>query len=212
MSYAQAIGRFLQLASDGFVRATPHCQLKGLLCNALGLHNPTSVSENPGNLRCVLTGIMPVAEITTADVWLPVDAERPSFHLMPKQGWLNDPNGPLYYQGHYHVYVSVYAVRMVLEGPRLALSSSSFALQVLPARSRRFRMAVWLGLGPCHQQGPHSLAAPASSAHTNSGHAGRGWLLFWMCYHCCGRHTCVILHGCPPSYKPNLRAAATSGV
>lgn len=30
-------------------------------------------------------------------------ADRPSFHVMPTAGWMNDPNGPLYYDGRYHM-------------------------------------------------------------------------------------------------------------
>ncbi|GMH45864.1 hypothetical protein BSKO_13827 [Bryopsis sp. KO-2023] len=33
-----------------------------------------------------------------ADVW------RPQFHIMPKKGWLNDPNGPIFYKGRYHMF------------------------------------------------------------------------------------------------------------
>ena len=26
------------------------------------------------------------------------------FHIMPPQGWLNDPNGSCYYKGSYHIF------------------------------------------------------------------------------------------------------------
>lgn len=29
---------------------------------------------------------------------------RPQFHFSPKKGWMNDPNGLLYYNGLYHMY------------------------------------------------------------------------------------------------------------
>lgn len=29
--------------------------------------------------------------------------ERPIYHLAPPQGWLNDPNGPFYHHGKYHM-------------------------------------------------------------------------------------------------------------
>jgi len=32
------------------------------------------------------------------------DPDRPRFHVMPVKGWLNDPNGPIYYQGRYHLF------------------------------------------------------------------------------------------------------------
>ncbi len=35
---------------------------------------------------------------------LATDRHRPRFHLMPPSAWLNDPNGPLYWEGHYHLF------------------------------------------------------------------------------------------------------------
>ncbi|KFM23987.1 Beta-fructofuranosidase, insoluble isoenzyme CWINV6 [Auxenochlorella protothecoides] len=32
------------------------------------------------------------------------DAYRPSYHLQPYAGWLNDPNGPVFYKGRYHMF------------------------------------------------------------------------------------------------------------
>jgi len=32
------------------------------------------------------------------------DRHRPRFHLMPPSAWLNDPNGPLYWMGRYHLF------------------------------------------------------------------------------------------------------------
>lgn len=33
-----------------------------------------------------------------------VEPYRPAFHFSPEAGWLNDPNGMVYYQGVYHLY------------------------------------------------------------------------------------------------------------
>ena len=33
------------------------------------------------------------------------DDDRPQFHIQPPAGWMNDPNGPIYYKGRYHMYV-----------------------------------------------------------------------------------------------------------
>ncbi len=32
------------------------------------------------------------------------DRHRPRFHLMPPSAWMNDPNGPLYWRGRYHMF------------------------------------------------------------------------------------------------------------
>jgi len=34
------------------------------------------------------------------------DLNRPCFHIMPREGWLNDPNGLIYHDGLYHVYAA----------------------------------------------------------------------------------------------------------
>ena len=33
-----------------------------------------------------------------------MDSHRPTYHLMPHANWMNDPNGPLYYNGEYHLF------------------------------------------------------------------------------------------------------------
>lgn len=33
------------------------------------------------------------------------DDDRPQFHIQPPAGWMNDPNGPIFYKGRYHMYV-----------------------------------------------------------------------------------------------------------
>lgn len=32
------------------------------------------------------------------------DPRRPQFHLLPAANWMNDPNGPIYWQGQYHMF------------------------------------------------------------------------------------------------------------
>jgi beta-fructofuranosidase len=42
------------------------------------------------------------AEVPSA--MLANDPNRPQFHLLPARNWMNDPNGPIYYQGQYHMF------------------------------------------------------------------------------------------------------------
>lgn len=35
---------------------------------------------------------------------LATDPRRPQFHLLPAANWMNDPNGPIYWKGNYHMY------------------------------------------------------------------------------------------------------------
>ena len=32
------------------------------------------------------------------------DPMRPQFHLLPAKNWMNDPNGPIYFKGNYHMF------------------------------------------------------------------------------------------------------------
>src|SRR5271155_4183061 len=32
------------------------------------------------------------------------DPLRPQFHLLPASNWMNDPNGPIFWQGNYHMF------------------------------------------------------------------------------------------------------------
>jgi sucrose-6-phosphate hydrolase SacC (GH32 family) len=32
------------------------------------------------------------------------DDDRPQFHVQPPAGWMNDPNGPIYYKGRFHMF------------------------------------------------------------------------------------------------------------
>ncbi len=35
---------------------------------------------------------------------LATDPRRPQFHLLPASNWMNDPNGPIYWKGRYHMF------------------------------------------------------------------------------------------------------------
>ena len=35
---------------------------------------------------------------------LATDPRRPEFHLLPAKNWMNDPNGPIYWNGQYHMF------------------------------------------------------------------------------------------------------------
>ena len=35
---------------------------------------------------------------------LATDPHRPRYHFLPLSGWMNDPNGLIYWKGHYHLF------------------------------------------------------------------------------------------------------------
>jgi len=61
--------------------------------------------------------------------------ERPAFHLTPRVGWMNDPNGFCLYQGKYHLFFQYYPYSCIW-GPMHwghALSSDLIHWEALPA-------------------------------------------------------------------------------
>jgi beta-fructofuranosidase len=63
-------------------------------------------------------------------------AARPTFHLGAESGWLNDPNGPLYHKGRYHLCAAPCRRAHAPLCPRAA--SLAAALTPTGARQRRF--------------------------------------------------------------------------
>ena len=61
-----------------------------------------------GSTAAALTG-SPFSRMltTTEDGWasrLAADPLRPQFHLLPSHNWMNDPNGPIFWNGRYHMF------------------------------------------------------------------------------------------------------------
>ena len=40
----------------------------------------------------------------TSRTLLAADPHRPQYHFLPPSNWMNDPNGPIYWRGNYHVF------------------------------------------------------------------------------------------------------------
>ena len=51
-----------------------------------------------------LPALLPQAIAESAPSKLASDPRRPQFHLLPARNWMNDPNGPIYWRGHYHMF------------------------------------------------------------------------------------------------------------
>jgi beta-fructofuranosidase len=62
------------------------------------LGGAAAVSAAPRKIRSLLPQIAPdLARIAH-------DPDRPSFHLLPPHNWMNDPNGPIWWRGEYHLF------------------------------------------------------------------------------------------------------------
>ena len=49
----------------------------------------------------------PAAHVETKaerQVRLAADHQRPKVHFLPAANWMNDPNGPIYWKGRYHMF------------------------------------------------------------------------------------------------------------
>lgn len=79
--------------------------------------------------RTVLTGSAAVATAAAAHRLAPLaaalspqdlarDPRRPQYHLLPPANWLNDPNGPIFWRGEYHMFYQ-YAVDPAGSSPKL---------------------------------------------------------------------------------------------
>jgi beta-fructofuranosidase len=51
-----------------------------------------------------LAGAIPLAAAATPASKLAADPQRPQYHLLPAANWMNDPTGPIYWQGRYHMF------------------------------------------------------------------------------------------------------------
>jgi beta-fructofuranosidase len=51
-------------------------------------------------------GFLPSFELAGDELTqkLAADPLRPQFHLLPAKNWMNDPNGPIYWKGRYHMF------------------------------------------------------------------------------------------------------------
>lgn len=51
-----------------------------------------------------LASAAPLAAAAVSASKLAADPQRPRYHFLPAANWMNDPNGPIYWQGKYHMF------------------------------------------------------------------------------------------------------------
>jgi beta-fructofuranosidase len=65
------------------------------LRSAAGAASLAAIPASPETVRSLLSETKP----SLAD-----DPLRPQYHLLPAKNWMNDPNGPIYWKGKYHMF------------------------------------------------------------------------------------------------------------
>ena len=78
-----------------------------LLCSSLLLFVATRDDPRPDpSGQDVHAAAVARADASVAEAALKVadDPRRPSYHILPAANWINDPNGPIYYGGYYHMF------------------------------------------------------------------------------------------------------------
>ena len=51
-----------------------------------------------------LGGAVPLLAADVPASKMAADPHRPQYHFLPAANWMNDPNGPIYWQGQYHMF------------------------------------------------------------------------------------------------------------
>ena len=51
-----------------------------------------------------MAGALPLVGATVPASKMAADPHRPQYHFLPAANWMNDPNGPIYWQGVYHMF------------------------------------------------------------------------------------------------------------
>ena len=65
------------------------------------LHSSMAIAGGPLLHRF---GLPAPALASVSAAQLAADPRRPQYHLLPARNWMNDPNGPIYWRGHYHMF------------------------------------------------------------------------------------------------------------
>lgn len=83
---------------------------------------------------------------------LDADPMRPTFHFLPKAGWINDPNGPIFHNGMYHLFYQYNAALKITGGmswghavSRDMLHWRHEALAMAPVPGSPDSFGVWTG-------------------------------------------------------------------
>src|SRR4051812_48876746 len=74
------------------------------------VHHHVVLTRRPMRKSVITTAVaalalvIPLLVAGTGNAAEPEDPYRPQVHFSPEKNWVNDPNGPVWYQGQYHMF------------------------------------------------------------------------------------------------------------
>lgn len=104
------------------------------------------------------------------------DPMRPTFHFLPRAGWINDPNGPIYHDGTYHLFYQYNEKLRITGGMSWGHATSTDMLHwqhqpiaMAPAANTPDAFGVWTG--SCFQVEKRTYAVYTGVSITDAAHA-----------------------------------------
>jgi len=70
----------------------------------LAQHSRRTFLKNLSSTAAAISIVPAFRPFTATPPNLATDPLRPQFHLLPAANWMNDPNGPIFWRGTYHMF------------------------------------------------------------------------------------------------------------
>ena len=105
----KATDRYIRVSDSGNKRVLVNAKMRIDFNNPQWYYSLETLDLEKNNLRVeLLTGVKEKVEFKTSNQYwadtYPNELLRPQYHFSAPQGWLNDPNGLVYWKGSWHMY------------------------------------------------------------------------------------------------------------